>query len=131
MGYSRFDLTMQRHVAWNAGKNVGTKRPLTQKQIWAIRFHLDREGRLRDKALFDFAIDSKLPGCDLVKIKVGDVVAGTDIRNRATVIRRRSIDQCSSNSPPMCERRYWHGWTDGVVQRAIISSQAGPIVPDT
>ena len=55
----------------NAGKSVGTKRPLTQKQIWAIRFFLDREGRLRDRALFDLAIDSKLRGCDFVKIKIG------------------------------------------------------------
>ena len=69
MGYSRFDPAIQARAAWNAGKTVGTKRPLTQKQIWAIRFHLDREGRLRDKALFDLAIDSKLRGCDLVKIK--------------------------------------------------------------
>jgi hypothetical protein len=53
---------MQARAAWNAGKNVGTKRPLTQKQIWAIRFHLDREGQLRDKALFDLAIDNKLRG---------------------------------------------------------------------
>ena len=42
MGYSRFDPAMQKRVAWNAGKNVDTKRPLTQKQIWAIRFNLDR-----------------------------------------------------------------------------------------
>ena len=87
MEYSRFDPAIQRRVAWNAGKNAGTKRPLTQKQIWAIRFHFDRDGRLRDKALFDLAIDSKLRGCDLVKIKIGDVVAGPDIRNRATVIQ--------------------------------------------
>ncbi len=60
MGYSRFDPAINARAAWNAGKIVGTKRPLTQKQIWAIRFHLDREGRLRDKALFDLAIDSKL-----------------------------------------------------------------------
>ena len=52
MGHSRFDPAMHARAAWNAGKNVGTKRPLTQKQIWAIRFHLDCEGRLRDKALF-------------------------------------------------------------------------------
>ena len=90
MGYSRYDPAMQRRAAWNAGKNVGTKRPLTQKQIWAIRFHLDREGRLRDKALFDLAIDSKLRGCDLVKIKIGDVVAGADIRTRAIVIQQKT-----------------------------------------
>lgn len=90
MGYSRFDPALQAREAWNAGKTVGTKRPLTQKQIWAIRFHLDREGRLRDKALFDLAIDRKLRGCDLVKIKIGDVVAGGDLRNRATVMQQKT-----------------------------------------
>ena len=65
MGHSSFDTATRHHPAWNAGKNVGTKRPLTQKQIRAIRFHLDREGRLRDRTLFDLAIDSKLRGCDL------------------------------------------------------------------
>lgn len=44
MGYSRFDTATRHRLASNAGKNVGTKRQLTQKQIWAIRFHLDREG---------------------------------------------------------------------------------------
>jgi integrase len=76
--------------AWNAGKSVGTKRPLTQKQIWAVRFFLEREGRFRDRALFDLAIDSKLRGCDLVKIKIGDVVAGPDIRTRAIVIQQKT-----------------------------------------
>lgn len=74
MGYSQYDPAMQGRAAWNAGKTVGTKRPLTQKQIWAIRFFLDRESRLRDRALFDLAIDSKLRGCDLVKIRIGDLV---------------------------------------------------------
>jgi integrase len=75
---------------WNAGKTVGTKRPLTQKQIWAVRFFLDREGRLRDRALFDLAIDSKLRGCDLVKIKIGDLVSGPDIRTRAIVMQQKT-----------------------------------------
>ena len=75
---------------WNAGKTVGTKRPLIQKQIWAIRFFLDREGRLRDRALFDLATDRKLRGCDLVKIKIGDVVAGPEMRNRVTVIQQKT-----------------------------------------
>ena len=101
MGNSRFDEAIRPRPAWNAGKNVGTKRPLTQKQIWAIRFHLDREGRVRDKTLFDLAIDSKLRGCDLVKIKIGDVVAGADIHNRATVVQQKTNRRCSLNSPPM------------------------------
>ncbi len=45
MGYSRYNAAARGCAAWNAGKTVGTKRPLTQKQIWAIRFFLDREGR--------------------------------------------------------------------------------------
>lgn len=90
MGYSQYDPAMQGRAPWNVGKKVGTKRPLTQKQIWAIRFFLDREGRLRDRALFDLAIDSKLRGCDLVKIKIGDLVAGADMRHRATVIQQKT-----------------------------------------
>ena len=81
---------MQGRAAWNAGKTVGPKRPLTQKQIWAIRFFLDREGRVRDRALFDLAIDSKLRGCDLVKIGIGDVVSGTDTRTRTIVVQRKT-----------------------------------------
>jgi integrase len=90
MTYSHLDPAMQNRLAWNAGKTVGTKRPLTQKQIWAIRFFLDREGRMRDRALFDLAIDSKLRGCDLVKLKIGDLVAGTDFRTRALVIQQKT-----------------------------------------
>src|SRR5690349_21040522 len=75
MGHSRFDDASREGAAWNAGKKVGTKRPFTQKQIWAIRFFLDRERRIRDRALFDLAIDSKLRGCDLVKIRIRDLVA--------------------------------------------------------
>lgn len=90
MGHSHYDPVAQCRPAWNAGKTVGTKRPLTQKQIWAVRFFLDREGRLRDRALFDLAIDSKLRGCDLVKIKIGDLVSGSDIRTRAIVIQQKT-----------------------------------------
>lgn len=90
MGHSQYDPAMKSRPAWNAGKTVGTKRPLTQKQIWAVRFFLDREGRLRDRALFDLAIDSKLRGCDLVKIKIGDIVSGSDIRTRAIVIQQKT-----------------------------------------
>lgn len=81
---------MQGRPAWNTGRMVGTKRPFTPNQIWAVRFLLDRERRVRDKALFDLAIDSKLRGCDLVKIKIGDVVSGAEIRTRSTVIQQKN-----------------------------------------
>ena len=90
MGHAQYDPATHRRPVWNAGKTVGTKRPLTQKQIWAVRFFLDREGRLRDRALFDLAIDSKLRGCDLVKITIGDLVSGPDIRTRAMVIQQKT-----------------------------------------
>lgn len=90
MTYSHLDPAMHNHAAWNAGKTVGTKRPLTQKQIWAVRFFLDREERLRDRALFDLAIDSKLRGCDLVKLNLGNLMAGPDIRTRAMVIQQKT-----------------------------------------
>lgn len=64
---------------WQTSRNEA---PAYQKQIWAVRFYLDRERRIRDRALFDLAIDSKLRGCDLVKIRIRDVVAGPEIRTR-------------------------------------------------
>ncbi len=57
MGRSRFDPGYDNRRQWNAGRLVGTKRPFKVKQIWAIRFHLDHERRLRDRALLDRAID--------------------------------------------------------------------------
>ena len=53
---------------WNAGRTVGAKRALKPKQIWEIRFYLNQRRRLRDRALFDLAIDSKLRGCDVVTV---------------------------------------------------------------
>lgn len=91
MGYSQYDAAGHGRAAWNAGKKVGTTRPLTKKQIWAIRFFfLDRERRVRDRALFDLAIDSKLRGCDVVRIKIGDLAAGSEIRTRATVVQQKT-----------------------------------------
>ena len=76
--------------AWNAGRKVGAKRALKPRQVWAIRFFLDQHGRLRDRALFDLAIDSKLRGCDVVRIKIGDLVIGGQIRARAIVVQQKT-----------------------------------------
>jgi len=74
----------------DSGKNVGPKRPLKPRDIWAIRFYLDEHRRLGDRALFDLAIDSKLRGCDLVKLRIGDLVSGGSFRDRATVIQQKT-----------------------------------------
>jgi integrase len=89
MGHSTYD-PVEQGPAWNAGKKLGAKRPLKPKEIWEIRFMLDRERRLRDRALFDLAIDSKLRGCDLVKVRIGDLVSGGRVRNRAMVIQQKT-----------------------------------------
>ncbi|WP_315924157.1 tyrosine-type recombinase/integrase [Mesorhizobium sp. SP-1A] len=90
MGISKYDPAAKGRPAWNAGKQVGAKRALKVKQIWLIRFFLDREERMRDRALFDLAIDSKLRGCDLVKMKIGSLVAGPAIRARSMVIQQKT-----------------------------------------
>jgi site-specific recombinase XerC len=59
--------------------------------VWAVRSWLEQEHRLRDRALFDLAIDSKLRGCDLVKVRIGELVSGARIRQRAIVIQRKTL----------------------------------------
>ena len=90
MGTSDLDLAVHERRPWNAGQIVGVKRPLKPRDVWAIRFYLDEHRRLRDRALFDLAIDSKHRGCDVVKIKIGDFVGGGTIRNRATVVQQKT-----------------------------------------
>ena len=88
MGYSAFD--NHPRPAWNVGRKIGSKRALKEKEAWAIRFRLEQEGRMRDRALFDLAVDSKLRGCDLVRIRIADLVSGTAIRDRALVVQRKT-----------------------------------------
>jgi len=90
MGHSDYDPAIHERRPWNAGKNVGAKRPLKPRDIWAIRFYLDEHKRLRDRALFDLAIDSKLRGCDLVKMRIGDLMSAGSFRDRATVIQQKT-----------------------------------------
>jgi integrase len=75
---------------WNKGHLIGQKRPLKPKDVWAIRVRLQLQGRKRDLALFNLAIDSKLRGCDLVRLQVDDVCAGTRVRDRGTVIQNKT-----------------------------------------
>lgn len=75
---------------WNKGRLIGQKRPLKPKDVWAIRVRLQLEGRACDLALFNLAIDSKLRGCDLVALRVDDVCAGGRVRDRATVIQKKT-----------------------------------------
>jgi len=62
---------------WNKDRIIGQKRPLQISHIWRIRIRLEPEGKTRDLALFNMALDSKLRGCDLVNLKVSDVAYGS------------------------------------------------------
>ena len=77
-------------VPWNKGAFVGPKPPLKPKQVWSIRLNLQREGRIRDLALFDLAIDSKLRGCDLVRLCIRQVVMNAAARHRATIVQQKT-----------------------------------------
>src|SRR5471030_1908195 len=79
-----------KRLPWNKGKLTGAKPPLRPKHVWSIRTKLQIEGRLRDLAMFNLAIDSKLRGCDVVAIKVGDVAAGGYTADRATVRQKKT-----------------------------------------
>lgn len=87
MGHSEYDPGVENRRSWNAGRTIGAKRAL---KFWAIRFWLEREQRTRDRAMFDLAIDSKLRGCDIVKIKIGDLVSGGQIRTHAMIIQQKT-----------------------------------------
>jgi integrase len=77
-------------VPWNKGRLTGQKRPLKPKEVWTIRVRLQLERRRRDLALFNLAIDSKLRGCDLVRLRASDVCVGGRVQDRATVIQRKT-----------------------------------------
>ena len=75
---------------WNKGKIVGQKAPFKLKDIWALRVRLQMEGRVRELALFNLGIDSKLRGCDLVALKVRDVCHGDQVAARALVMQHKT-----------------------------------------
>jgi integrase len=75
---------------WNKGKLVGQKTPFKLKEIWAIRVRLQLADRRRELALFNLAIDSKLRGCDLVKLRVRDVCHGQMVASRTIVLQQKT-----------------------------------------
>ena len=103
MGHSEYDPAFKDRKPWNVDRKLGAKRALKPQQVWAIRFWLDAEQRVRDRAMFDLAVDSKLRGCDIVKVRIGDLISGGRVRSRAIVVLRKTGDPCSSSSlsPPV------------------------------
>ena len=77
-------------VPWNKHKLIGQKAPLKLKDIYAIRIHLQLKKKVRELALFNLAIDSKLRACDLLSLKVKDVSHGDSIEKRAMILQQKT-----------------------------------------
>src|SRR5438477_8480512 len=82
--------TPQKWLPWNKGKLTGAKPPLRPKHVWSIRSKLQLEGRTRDLAMFNLAIDSKLRACDVVALKVEDVAPNGYSVERATIRQKKT-----------------------------------------
>jgi len=79
-----------KRTPWNKGKLVGQKAPFSMQEIWSIRMRLQAISNRRDLALFNLAIDSKLRACDLLALRVSDVMSGGEVLSRATVRQRKT-----------------------------------------
>ena len=81
---------LENHAPWNKGKLTGQKPPLKLKEIWAIRTRLQMSANVRELAMFNLAIDSKLRACDFTQLQVQDVCHGTVVATRATVMQQKT-----------------------------------------
>ncbi len=90
MSFSNLPMLRPQRAAWNKSRIVGQKRPLLPKHVWAIRVRLELAANIRDLALFNMAVDSKLRGCDLVRLKVADVVVAGRVKERASIIQSKT-----------------------------------------
>lgn len=82
--------TTGQRVPWNKGKLTGQKPPLKLREIWAIRTRLQMAANIRELAIFNLAIDSKLRACDLTRLQVQDVCPGSHVGSRATVMQQKT-----------------------------------------
>ncbi len=90
MSASNLPMIIPEKRAWNRGRIIGQKRPLLPKHVWAIRVRLELAGAVRDLALFNLAVDSKLLGCDLVTLRVSDVFASGTIEERVSILQSKT-----------------------------------------
>ena len=75
---------------WNKGRLIGQKPPLKLREVWTVRTRLQMAGNTREIALFNLAIDSKLRGCDLVRLMVRDLAHGSQVLARAAVVQQKT-----------------------------------------
>lgn len=119
-------------VPWNKGKIAGQKPPLKRNEIWAIRVRLQFSGHIRDLALFNLAIDSKLRACDLVRMRVRDVIQSSRIAHRAIVMQRKTRRpvQCREHREVpgyRARRRLGYCRANGDLRPRELSGPQGPL----
>ncbi len=77
-------------IPWNKGRLTGQKPPLKLNEIWAIRTRLQFTSNVRELAMFNLAIDSKLRACDLTRLRVQDICVGNQVGTRATIMQQKT-----------------------------------------
>jgi integrase len=82
--------TAKRQRRITGGKLTGQKPALKMKEVWSIRARWELRKRVRDLALFNLAIDSKLRACDLTRLKVEDVAAGGEVKTRGIIVQKKT-----------------------------------------
>jgi hypothetical protein len=103
--------TAPKRVPWNKRKLTGAKPPLGPKHVWSIRTKLQIEGRARDLAMFNLAIDSldgprsfRSPLCSLpvgyLLGLLGDAVAALCARSGG---RGESFPQIELKAQSICD----------------------------
>ena len=106
------------------GFKIGPKKALTARQVWESRFDLQHRGLIRERALFDLAIDSRLHGCDLVRRRVGDVSAGFEVKRRGMIIQQKTGNPVHFEITETT-RESLTGWPSAAVSRKTFSFRVG------
>lgn len=73
----------------NAGCHRAS-RPFNHPLITPENSRFELKSDVRNLVLFNLAIDSQLRGCDLVRLKVGDVASGGYVKPRGVIIQRKT-----------------------------------------
>ena len=107
---------------WNKGKLMGQKSPLTPQEIWTIRIRLQNEGRRRDLALFNLAIDSKLRASDLLKIRVADIASNGQAQSRAMVSQQKTRQPVRFEITERTRKSIDRGWKTGFARLPLSQS---------
>ena len=88
--YTTYNYTVEKKEPWNKGKLIGQRPPLKLHEVWAIRIRLQLAENCKELALFNLAIDSKLRGCDLIKLKISDVSQMRQVSSRAMIVQQKT-----------------------------------------